>query len=403
MSYGLLGLSGMTVRSESSRRPTSSEQGWAGGSSVLLERQEGEQLAHRLERRLLGVEGEVGHAGAGGVGLGAAQVLLGDLLVRHRPDHVRPGDEHVGGVLHHEDEVGDGRAVDRPAGAGAEDDRDLRDHAGGQGVAEEDVGVAGQRDHALLDARAAGVVEADDRAADLHGPVHHLADLLGEGAGERAAEDGEVLGEHEDLAPLHQAVAGDHAVAQVALRLHPEVGAAVGLELVQLHERARVEEQVDPLARGQLAGLVLPGDPLLAAALLGLCVELVQACAARIGVHGLWSWGPRAEGAAGAWRPPIPRERNGSGRPGGRYSTRPERVHHPAQARAAAARSAGAARRASTPPATGPPRRARPPPPPASRGPAGEGGEEPLGPPAPPVLLPPGEPAAGRRGRTAAA
>src|SRR5690242_21215467 len=32
--------------------------------------------------------------------------------------------------------------------------------------------------------------------------IHHLADLLGVGAGERAAEDGEVLGEHEDLASV---------------------------------------------------------------------------------------------------------------------------------------------------------------------------------------------------------
>ena len=36
--------------------------------------------------------------------------------------------------------------------------------ARGQRVAQEDVGVAAERHHALLDARAARVVEADDRA-----------------------------------------------------------------------------------------------------------------------------------------------------------------------------------------------------------------------------------------------
>ena len=79
---------------------------------------------------------------------------------------------------------------------------DLRHHARGQRVAQEDVGVAAERGDALLDARAAGVVEADDRRAVLHRQVHHLADLLGVGLGQRAAEDGEVLGEDVDQAAV---------------------------------------------------------------------------------------------------------------------------------------------------------------------------------------------------------
>ena len=48
---------------------------------------------------------------------------------------------------------------------------------------------------ALLDARAARVVEADDRRAVLHREVHDRADLLRVRLAHRAAEDGEVLGE----------------------------------------------------------------------------------------------------------------------------------------------------------------------------------------------------------------
>ena len=138
-----------------------------------------------------------------------------DVLVRHRLDHVRAGHEHVAGALDHQREVGHGRRVDRTAGAGAHDQRDLRDHARGHDVAQEDVGVATKRGHALLDARAAAVVEADDRRADLHGQVHDLADLLGVRFRERAAEDGEVLAEDEDEPAVDLAVAGDHAVAEV--------------------------------------------------------------------------------------------------------------------------------------------------------------------------------------------
>ena len=49
----------------------------------------------------------------------AAELLLRDLLVRDRLDHVRPGHEHVARALDHDVEVGDRRRVDRAAGARA--------------------------------------------------------------------------------------------------------------------------------------------------------------------------------------------------------------------------------------------------------------------------------------------
>ena len=54
-----------------------------------------------------------------------------------------------------------------PPAHGPEDRADLRHDAGRERVAQEDVGVAGERLDALLDARAARVVEPDDRRADL--------------------------------------------------------------------------------------------------------------------------------------------------------------------------------------------------------------------------------------------
>ena len=99
------------------------------------------------------------------------------------------------------------------AGARAHDQGDLRDDAGGVHVAPEDLAVEAERDHALLDAGAAALVDADDRAAGLDREVHDLDDLLAVDLAERAAEDGEVLGEHADLAAVDGAVAGDDAVA----------------------------------------------------------------------------------------------------------------------------------------------------------------------------------------------
>src|SRR3954469_16420929 len=106
----------------------------------------------------------------------AAQFLLADLFLHHRLDHVWPGDEHVA-VLGHKDEVGERGRVHRAARARAENDRDLRDHARGLTVRIEDAGVAPQAVHAFWDARAARVVQGNERAAIFKRHAHDFDDL----------------------------------------------------------------------------------------------------------------------------------------------------------------------------------------------------------------------------------
>ena len=96
---------------------------------------EGEELAYHGER--LGFVGalEVRDAAPRVVRVGAAELLVRHLLVRHRLDDVGAGDEHVARPLDHQDEVGDGGRVDGAAGARSHDRGDLRDDARGEGVA----------------------------------------------------------------------------------------------------------------------------------------------------------------------------------------------------------------------------------------------------------------------------
>ena len=188
------------------------------------------------------------------------QLLLGHLLVGHRLHHVRPGHEHVGGVLHHEDEVGHRRGIDRAPRARPHYERDLGDHPGGEHVALEDVRVAGEGRYPLLDARPSRIVEAHHRGAQVHRLIHHLADLAGVGGGERAAEDGEVLAEGEDAPAVHEAVADHHSVAGDPLLAHAEVVGIVLDEHVPLFERPLVEEEIEAFAGGQLALGVLGSD-----------------------------------------------------------------------------------------------------------------------------------------------
>ena len=197
-----------------------------------------------------------------------------------------PGDEHVRGLVHHQDEVGDGGRIDGATGARAHDGGDLRHHAGGQHVAQEDVGIAGQRHHAFLDARAAGVVQADDRRADAHGGVHDFHDFGGVGLRQRAAEHGEVLGKDEHQPAFDASVAGDEAVAVILLLVHAEVGAAMRDQLVGLFEGAFVEQELDALARRHLALLVLAGAALFASTGIGQRVAALQFGQLLFQVHG---------------------------------------------------------------------------------------------------------------------
>ena len=150
-------------------------------------------------------------------------------------------------------------------GAGAHDDGNLRDDAGRQHVALEDLGVAAQCCDTLLDAGAAGVVEADDRCAVAQRHLLDLHHLLRMGFGQRAAEHGEVLGEDEDGAAVDGAPAGDDTIARDLGVLHAEVCRAVLDEHVEFFEGAFVEEDLDALARRQLALGMLRIDACLAA------------------------------------------------------------------------------------------------------------------------------------------
>ena len=90
---------------------------------VGVGRQIGEHGTRVVDRIRLVLAEIVGHAGRGVVHVAAAQIVHADHFAGGRFDHVGTGDEHVGILAGHDDQVGQGRAVDGAAGAGAEDQR----------------------------------------------------------------------------------------------------------------------------------------------------------------------------------------------------------------------------------------------------------------------------------------
>src|SRR6476659_2748696 len=137
------------------------------------------------------------------------------------------------------------------------------------------------------EAGAGALVDADDRAAGLDREVHDLGDLLAADLAQRAAEYREVLGEHAHLAAVDGAVAGHHAVAVGPLLLQAERRRPVPRELVELDERALVEEQLDALAGGLATLRVLLLDGLRGPGVDGLFeapVQVRQLARRRVGV-----------------------------------------------------------------------------------------------------------------------
>ncbi len=123
-----------------------------------------------------------------------------------------------------------------------------------------------ERDDAFLNARAAGVVEPDHRRSDLHRHFHDFADFFGVRFRQRAAEDGEILREDEHHPAMDLAATGDDPVTKDILLVQTEVGRPVGDEHIEFFEGIRVDQQLDPFARGQLPFFVLSVDPVLSAA-----------------------------------------------------------------------------------------------------------------------------------------
>ena len=259
---GLIGDDAVQVRRRAPRIVAAGDDGWI---LHVVGGQEGEQPFDLRDAVAIVLAGEVRHPALLVVGLGAPQGFEADLLARHGLDDLGAGDEHVAGVLDHENIVGHGRRVDRAARGRPHDGRDLRDDAGAGRVAEKNLAVAGQGVDRLLDAGPARVVHADERHPGFQGQIHDLADLPGVHLAETAGAGGEILREGEHRPSFHQAVAGDDPVGGDLHFFHVEIGAAMGDEHVQLAERTGVKEQIQPLARGELALFLVLGHGLVSA------------------------------------------------------------------------------------------------------------------------------------------
>ena len=193
----------------------------------------------------------------------SSQVFCIHILAGNGLHHSGTCQEHIRGVFHHKNEVGQSRRINGTACAGAKNAADLRYHAAGKDVALEYLAVTSQRADAFLDACAARVVDANHRCAVLHSHVHDLANLLTHCLGQRSAVHGEVLCADIDKSAVDSGRTNDHSVAKELLLLHAEVVAAMELEHIVFLERTFVDEHLYTLTCGVFSTLMLLVDGLL--------------------------------------------------------------------------------------------------------------------------------------------
>ena len=121
------------------------------------------------------------HTALGSVNARSSELFLADFLAENALNDGGTCEEHVGGVLHHDREVCEGRGVNRSTGAGTEYSRDLRHDTGGKDIPLEYLAISGQRIDTLLDPGSAGVIQADEGGTVTCRQIQNLAYFLGHG------------------------------------------------------------------------------------------------------------------------------------------------------------------------------------------------------------------------------
>ncbi len=142
----------------------------------------------------------------------AAKLFHRHLFSEDFLDHRRPGDEHLARALDHDDEVGQRRRIGGDADARSHDRRELRNHARGDAVLKENFSDGGGDRESFLDPGADGVVETDQRDAELACGLDDVSDLFGVGAADGSGEHGAILGKKVNRPAVDFAVTGDDAV-----------------------------------------------------------------------------------------------------------------------------------------------------------------------------------------------
>jgi hypothetical protein len=191
-------------------------------------------------------------------------------------DDLGPGDKHVAGFFHHDDKIGDGRGIDRPAGAGSHDHRYLGNDPGTLNIPAEDLSVAAQADHPFLYPGPAGIIEPDDGGPVALGQVHDFADFFTKRSAQTSAKNRKVLGEDVNQPAIDPTVSGYHPVPENLLVFHAEIRTTMHYEFIEFLESSLIQKVFNPFPGRQFAFFMLGVDLVLTTGQFRLGIQLDQ-------------------------------------------------------------------------------------------------------------------------------
>ena len=223
----------------------------------VVAREEAEQVTNLFNAVFVVFSCELSYAGCTVMGHSAAESFSGDLFAGDGFNDSRAGQEHLGCFLNHVNEVGQSWGVYSAACRWSHDSRNLRNNAGCNGVAPEDLAVARECIDSFLNTSSAGIVQAYARCTDFESQFIYVNDLCSVHFTKGAAFNGEVLSECKYQSSINSAVTCYNAFAREIFLFLAEVVAAGFYEGIDFNESAFIKQKSESFTSSQFAFCML--------------------------------------------------------------------------------------------------------------------------------------------------
>ena len=206
----------------------------------------------------------------------AAESFSGNLFAGYGFNYCRSCQEHLRGAFYHVDEVGQCRGIYSAACRWPHDCGNLRNNAGCNGIAPENLAIAGKSIYCFLDTGSAGIIQAYARSTDFKSQFVYMNDFRSVHFTKGAAFYREVLGECKYKSSVYGTITGNNTFAGEIFLLLTEVVATGFNECVDFHERTFIKEKSNSFTGSQLAFSVLACNTFFSTHSLYVCEVIVK-------------------------------------------------------------------------------------------------------------------------------
>ena len=187
----------------------------------------------------------------------SAQFFHRHFLVDDGLYHIRAGNKHLGNIFYHKNEVTNGRRIAGSAGAGAENNRNLRNHPGCLCMPQEHTAVPAERRNSFLDSGAAAVINTDKRCAHLHRHILNPAYLKRMILSQSTADYGKILAGYKNQPAVYLTIARNDTVSRNAPFIQIKIVNSGFHESVHFDKCIFIEKHFNSFSRRHLSARML--------------------------------------------------------------------------------------------------------------------------------------------------